>query len=172
MEPKRKALFLDRDGTLNVERNYLYRTEDFELMPGICDAMREARDCGFDIVVITNQSGIARGYYTEEDYQRLEAHMKAVLLQEGISLLDVLHCPLLEGPDRKPEPGMFLRACQRWGIDMAHSISLGDKERDIEAALRAGVGCNVLLSAEAAATRATHVIGNAHEMVSLIRQYA
>ncbi len=172
METKRKVLFLDRDGTLNIERNYLYRTEDFELMPGICEVMREARHCGFDIVVITNQSGIARGYYTEQDYERLEAHMKAVLLQEGITLLDVLHCPLLEGPDRKPEPGMFLRACQRWNIDMERSMSLGDKERDVEAALRAGVRCNVLLSTEGAPTRATHVIADTREMLPLIRQHA
>ncbi len=172
METKRKVLFLDRDGTLNVERHYLYRTEDFELMPGICEVMREASARGFELVVITNQSGIARGYYTEQDYERLEEHMKAVLRQEGITLLDVLHCPLLEGPDRKPEPGMFLRACERWNIDMARSMSLGDKERDVEAGLRAGVGCNVLLSTEGAPTRATHVIAEPRDMIALIRQYA
>ena len=96
--------------------------------------------------MVTNQSGIARGYYTEADYEALTAHMVGEFAARGIRIADVLHCPELSGPNRKPEPGLFLLAAERHALDMAASISLGDKPRDVEAAERAGCGRNFLLS--------------------------
>lgn len=145
---ERRVLFLDRDGTINIDKAYLYRPQDFEWVPGILELCRAALQKGYDLVVVTNQSGIARGYYTEADYEHITAYMKEQLAAEGITLLDVLHCPLLEGPDRKPNPGLFLKARDRWGIDMAGSLSLGDKPRDAEAGERAGVGRNYVLTAD------------------------
>ena len=140
----RKALFLDRDGTINTDHGYVYRQEDFEFIPGIFELCARARELGYLIIIITNQSGIARGYYTEADYEKLTAYMLAQFAERGIEITDVLHCPALTGPDRKPEPGLFLRAAARHGIDMAASVSVGDKPRDVEAATRAGCGRNFL----------------------------
>lgn len=146
---ERRALFLDRDGTINIDRHYVHRIEDFEWVPGIVELCRAAQKKGLDIVVITNQSGIERGYFTEADYERLTAHMRAAFAAEGVTLLDVLYCPYLNHPDRKPAPGLFLQAQAKWGIDMAASYSLGDKPRDVQAGKAAGVGHNFLLDAAA-----------------------
>lgn len=147
---ERRALFLDRDGTVNIDRHYVHRIEDFEWVPGIVDLCRAAQEKGFSIIIITNQSGIERGYFTEADYERLTAHMRAAFAAEGVELLDVLHCPYLEHPDRKPNPGLFLKAEAKWGINMAASVSLGDKPRDVAAGVAAGVGRNYLLDTAAA----------------------
>ena len=144
-----KALFLDRDGTVNVEKNYLWRPEEFELLPGILDLVRAARERGYAVVVCTNQSGIARGYYTEADYHRLTEHMLGIFEAAGCPLQGVYHCPELSGPRRKPAPGMFLQAAEELGLDMPASLSLGDKVRDAEAGHAAGVGRNYLLGTEA-----------------------
>lgn len=149
MASKRKALFLDRDGTVNIEKDYLYRIEDFEWVPGILDLCRAAVARGYALIIVTNQSGIARGYYTEADYAKLTAWLRQAFAEAGAPLTDVLHCPLLESPDRKPAPGLFLRARDTWDIDMAGSLSLGDKPRDVQAGLNAGVGRNYLLDAAA-----------------------
>lgn len=142
----RPALFLDRDGTINAEVNYLYKPEEFELIPGILELAHAAKQAGYCLVVCTNQSGIARGYYSEEDYQALTRHMQGIFATAGCPLDAVYHCPELSGPWRKPEPGMFLQAAQDLSLDMAASLSLGDKERDAQAARAAGVPRNYLLS--------------------------
>lgn len=139
-----KALFLDRDGTINADHGYVYRVEDFEFLPGIFELCSRAQALGYLIIVITNQSGIARGYYKEEDFSRLTAHMVSEFAQRGIHITDVLHCPELSGPNRKPEPGLFLEAQRKHGLDMAASVSVGDNPRDAEAAQRAGCGRNFL----------------------------
>ncbi|MBP3686938.1 MAG: HAD family hydrolase [Alphaproteobacteria bacterium] len=139
MTIKTKALFLDRDGTINVEKHYLYQIKDFEFMDGILELCQKAHQKGYLIIVITNQSGIARGYYTVKDYEILTAFMIDEFKKHGIPITDVFYCPDLDGPDRKPNPGMFLKAKEKYNIDMAHSIALGDKERDREAAAAAGV---------------------------------
>ena len=141
-----KALFLDRDGTINVDHGYVCRAKDFEFIPGIFELCSRAQQLGYLIIIITNQSGIARGYYTEQDYARLTQYMLAQFAARGIRITAVLHCPELSGPNRKPEPGLFLTAQQQYGLDMAASISVGDKPRDLEAAQRAGCGKNFLFS--------------------------
>lgn len=139
-----KALFLDRDGTINTDYGYVYKEEDFEFIDGVFELCRQAQERGYLLIIITNQSGIARGYYTEEDYARLTDHMLREFSKRGIRITDVLHCPELEGENRKPAPGLFLLAQKKHDIDMAASISVGDKPRDVEAGQRAGCGKNFL----------------------------
>ena len=140
----RKALFLDRDGVINVEKDYLYKIEDFEFIDGIFELCRHYKELEYLIFVVTNQSGIARGFYTEQDFDKLSNWMCKEFLKHNIKIEKVYHCP--HHPDfstqcscRKPKPGMLLNAKDEFGIDMSNSIIVGDKERDIEAGLNAGL---------------------------------
>ena len=165
-----KALFLDRDGVVNVEKNYLHKIEDFELMEGILEVCRVYQDQGYLIIIVTNQSGISRGYYTEEDFAHLSRWMVEHFQEFGIKISHIYHCPHHESIDgicecRKPEPGMFLEAQKEYDLDMAASVMIGDNERDIEAALRAGVGMNILLSSEADHSKANTIIHSLRELL-------
>ena len=143
-----KALFLDRDGTINVDYGYVYEPERFVFIDGVFDFCRLAQDKGYLIIVITNQSGIARGFFTEADFAAITRHMVDGLHAAGVTIADVFHCPSLDGPDRKPEPGLFLKAKEKHDIDMAASMNIGDSERDLEAGRRAGVGRNMLFAGD------------------------
>ena len=135
-----KAVFLDRDGTINADKNYLYRIEDFEFLPGAVDAMKMLQDSGFLLIIITNQSGIARGFFTEEDYFTLTEWMLERLKESGVNIAGVYYCPHL--PDakiesyrkicscRKPDTGLFEKAARDFDIDMSASFAVGDKLRD------------------------------------------
>lgn len=148
--PAARAAFLDRDGVINREKNYLHRVAEFEFLPGAVAAMRRLQDAGYLLVVITNQSGLARGLFTEADYGAVTDHMRAQLALAGIALAGVYHCPHL--PDakvaafradcdcRKPRPGMLQRAAVDLGIDPGLSILFGDKGSDVAAGRAAGVG--------------------------------
>lgn len=141
-----RALFLDRDGIINVDKGFVHEAEEFEWMPGIFDLAACAQDAGAKLIVVTNQSGIVRGYYTEETFQKLTDWMALRFDAEGVPLTQVYHCPFLKGPDgmdhplRKPNPGMFLAARDDHDIAMSQSIMLGDKWADMDAAIAAGVG--------------------------------
>ena len=136
-----KAVFLDRDGTINVEKNYLYKIEDFEFIPGAVEAMKIMRDQGYLIVIVTNQSGIARGYYAEKDVEKLDVWLTGVLREKGIDVAGIYYCPHL--PDavvekyrcecdcRKPGTGLFHKAADELDIDLSKSIVIGDRDRDI-----------------------------------------
>lgn len=143
-----KALFLDRDGTINVDYGYVYQPEKFELIDGITELCLRAQEKGYLIIVITNQSGIARGYYTDDDFQKINQYMIEIFNRYGVKITDVFYCPELSGNDRKPNCGMFIKARDKYGIDMAQSVSVGDKERDIEAAQKAGCGKNFLFTGD------------------------
>ena len=139
-----KALFLDRDGVINIEKNYLYKVDEFEFIDGVFELCKHYQDLGYLIIIVTNQSGIARGYYTEDDFSILSSWMIDEFKKHGIEIANVYHCP--HHPDisgkcscRKPEPGMILDAAKKFDIDLEQSILVGDKERDIEAALNAGI---------------------------------
>lgn len=135
-----KAIFLDRDGTINVEKHYLYKIDDFEFLPGVVDALKVLQEAGYLLIIITNQSGIGRGYYTEEDFQILNDWMVSTLKNQGIVISDVYFCPHL--PDaqvekyrkeckcRKPKLGMYEQAIIDHNIDLEHSYAIGDKIRD------------------------------------------
>lgn len=150
-----KALFLDRDGVINVDKKYVGRIEDFEFLPGVFELCRTAQHVGMIPVIATNQAGIGRGYYTEHDFQRLTEWMLAEFRARGVGIGRVYHCPFhategigeyrRESPDRKPNPGMILRARDDLGLDLSQSVLVGDKDSDIDAGRAAGVGYNVRL---------------------------
>jgi len=146
MQPK--AIFLDRDGVINKEKNYLYKKEDFEFIDGVFDACKYFQKLGYQLIVITNQSGIARGYYQEEDFQKLTQWMLRKFTNQGLRILDVFFCP--HGPEstcncRKPKPGMLLEARGKYNIDMKNSWMIGDKEADVQAANAAGIENTILV---------------------------
>lgn len=140
----KKALFLDRDGVINVEKDYIYKIEDFEFIDGIFELIKHYKSLDYYVFVVTNQSGIARKYYNEDDFNSLTLWMNKEFLKQGIKIDDVYFCP--HHPDingecscRKPHPGMLLNAVKNYNIDLSNSIMIGDKERDIDAGLNAGL---------------------------------
>ena len=143
-----KTIFIDRDGVINKEINYLYKIDDFEFIDGIIDACLYLQSLSYKIIIITNQSGISRGYYTLNDYQKVTQWMLDQFKYKSINILDIFHCP--HGPDstcdcRKPKPGMFLKAKTKHNIDMEKSWMIGDKEIDTIAANSAGIDNTILV---------------------------
>jgi D-glycero-D-manno-heptose 1,7-bisphosphate phosphatase len=143
-----KAIFLDRDGVINEDDGFVYKQEDFRFKEGIFDFCRAAQWKGYLMVICTNQSGVARGYYTERDIQALNEWMLNEFCKQGINICKVYYCPYhpdgigeyrRESYDRKPNPGMLLKAQAEFDIDMAISIVIGDKPSDIEAGINAEV---------------------------------
>jgi D-glycero-D-manno-heptose 1,7-bisphosphate phosphatase len=146
----RPAAFLDRDGVINEELNYVHRVEDFHFLPGVLATCRKFVEAGYLLVVITNQAGIARGYYDVPAFEILTQWMKARFAEAGAPLAGVYFCP--HHPEgrierlsipcdcRKPAPGMILQAQRDLGLDLARSFLVGDKVSDIEAGRAAGVG--------------------------------
>ena len=166
-----KALFLDRDGVINVEKDYLYRVEDFEFIDGIFDLISYYQKLDYKIFVVTNQSGIARGYYSENDFKHLTEWMISEFLKYDIKIEQVYFCP--HHPDisgecscRKPKPGMILEAAKIYNIDLEHSIMIGDKERDIEAGLNARIKETYLFDASSTVTnsKATKIVSKLEEI--------
>jgi len=142
----KRAVFLDRDGTLNVEKNYLYRFEDWEWIPGAIDAIRRFNHAGFLVIVVTNQAGIARGMYGDSEVHKLHRQVDSVLAALDARIDAYYYCP--HHPEygdnlvcdcRKPAPGMILRAQKDWDIDLSRSYIVGDKRADVDAGLTAGV---------------------------------
>ena len=147
---KNKALFLDRDGTLNAEKNYVYKIQDFEFLPGILDLLQHFQQKGFLLIVVTNQSGIARGFYTEKDFLLLTNWMIAELKKQKVNIAKVYFCP--HHPDfsgdcncRKPKPGLILEAIKEFNLNPRESILVGDKDTDILAGINAGIGKNLYI---------------------------
>ena len=143
-----KTIFLDRDGVINKEVGYLHKIEDFEFIDGVFEACKYFQSVGYKIIVITNQSGITRGYYGEQEFHAVNNWMLEQFKDNGIEILDVFFCP--HGPEdncdcRKPKPGMFIQANNKYGIDMNKSWMIGDKEADITAANAAGIQNTILV---------------------------
>lgn len=144
-----RVVFLDRDGTINQEVNYLHRPEDLEILPGVVEAVKMLREAGFRIVVVTNQAGVARGYYTCQDVEKLHEYLNEVLEKDGAGIDHFFYCPhhpvhgvgeyKRECSCRKPGIGMFQMAEQYYQIDKEHSYMIGDKLLDVEAGRNYGV---------------------------------
>jgi D-glycero-D-manno-heptose 1,7-bisphosphate phosphatase len=143
-----KTIFLDRDGVINKEINYLHKIEDFEFIDGVFETCRYLISLDYQIIVITNQSGISRGYYTEKNFQIITEWMIAEFQKNDIIILDIFHCPHLPNSNcncRKPKPGMLLDAKYKHNIDMQNSWLIGDKEIDIIAANSSGITNTILV---------------------------
>ena len=145
---KTKALFLDRDGIINVDHGYVYKIEDFEFTEGIFDLVKLFSDAGYLIFVVTNQSGIGRGYYSEEDFSTLTKWMIEKFNNKKITIEAVYHCP--HAPEekchcRKPETGMIEEALEHYNIDLKHSWMIGDKQSDVDLSLNAGIANSIYI---------------------------
>jgi len=143
-----KTIFLDRDGVINHEVGYLHKIEDFKFIEGVFDSCLYFQSLGYQIIIVTNQSGIDRGYYDEGDFHIVNNWMLEQFNNKDIEILDVFYCP--HGPEsncdcRKPKPGMFNQARDKHNIDMGDSWMIGDKEADITAANAAGIENTVLV---------------------------
>jgi D-glycero-D-manno-heptose 1,7-bisphosphate phosphatase len=151
----RKALFLDRDGVINVDRDFVSRIDDFEWRGGIFEFVAAARAADFLPIVITNQSGIGRGFYSEDDFARLTDWMCAQFRSRDAAIERVYYCPFhpdavheryrADHPWRKPKPGMIFAARDEFSLDLDASALVGDRWTDIEAGVAAGVGTNVMI---------------------------
>jgi len=149
------AIFLDRDGTINIDHGYVSEIDRFEFIDGVIDAMRELKAMGFALVLVTNQSGIARGKFTEAQFEQLTEWMDWSLADRGVDFDGIYYCPhhpeaaveeFRQNCDcRKPQPGMLLSARDFLHIDMDASYMVGDKLEDMQAGAAAGVGTKVLV---------------------------
>jgi D-glycero-D-manno-heptose 1,7-bisphosphate phosphatase len=179
-----RALFLDRDGVINHDPGYTSSAENFRFIEGIFDLCRVAKRLGYLLIVVTNQAGIGRGYYSEQDFLTLTEWMRERFEAEGAPITDVFHCPYhpengvghykSDSFDRKPNPGMLLRAAEKHRLDIGNSIMIGDKDSDMQAASKAGVGvrCHYLAGddAEIVSDVATHKIHSLREGASLLSE--
>lgn len=144
-----KVAFLDRDGVINKEKNYLYRIEDFEYVGNVIEGLRNLVSLGYHLIIITNQSGVARGFYPLTAVESLHCWIKRDLKRYGVDILDIFFCPhhpeglisryAIECDCRKPHPGMLTRAKMKYDIDMKNSLLIGDKLSDINAGKNAGI---------------------------------
>ncbi|OCH15787.1 D-glycero-beta-D-manno-heptose 1,7-bisphosphate 7-phosphatase [Aliivibrio sp. 1S128] len=149
------AVFLDRDGVINVDRGYVHKRDDFEYIDGVFNAVKKCKDMGYLLVLVTNQSGIARGIFTEEQFETLTEWMDWNFAENDIDFDGIYYCPhhpeatveryKEECDCRKPNPGMFMSAQTFLDIDMENSVMIGDKKEDMMAAQAAGVGTRILV---------------------------
>ncbi|MGB9856897.1 MAG: D-glycero-alpha-D-manno-heptose-1,7-bisphosphate 7-phosphatase [Dictyoglomaceae bacterium] len=135
-------MFLDRDGTINEDKGYTYRIEDLVILPKVVEGLRLLQK-KFLLIVVTNQSGVERGYYTEKDVENFNNYLYLTLAKEGVYIDDFYYCPYIEGDCRKPNIGMLLQAQKDWNIDLSKSFLIGDKESDVLAGKKAG--CKTIL---------------------------
>jgi D-glycero-D-manno-heptose 1,7-bisphosphate phosphatase len=171
-----KTIFLDRDGVINKEVNYLSRINDFEFIDGVFEACKHFQNLGYAIIIITNQSGIGRGYYSENDYQILTKWMLSKFNKQNIEILDIFYCP--HSPNnqcdcRKPKSRMFEIAKNKYMIDMKKSWSIGDKETDIEASNLSGILNTILVRSghkiQASNSKAKYFLDSIHESIKIIK---
>ena len=167
-----KAVFLDRDGVINIDKAYVSKIEDFEFCEGLFAALRVFQKLGYLLIIVTNQSGIGRGYYTEKDFETLSTWMKKKLLIENIKIDALYHCP--HAPEencecRKPKSGMFKQALKNFNIDMTNSWMIGDKKSDIEAAQGAGI-LNTIFLGNAQNSEAKYCVNFLLDTINLIKK--
>jgi D-glycero-D-manno-heptose 1,7-bisphosphate phosphatase len=149
-----RALFLDRDGVINIDHGYVHRKDQVDFVEGIFDVCRHACSLDYYIIVVTNQAGIGRGYYSQLDFEELMIWMKDIFAEQGCPMTDIYWCPYHPTAGvghyrrdsfwRKPKPGMILAAANRYSLELKKCVLIGDKISDLEAGKTAGVGHNIL----------------------------
>ncbi len=142
------AIFLDRDGVLIEERNYLHRVEDVAFLPGVAPALKRLADAGFKLFIVSNQSGVGRGYFTLADVERVNEHLRRELARAGVRLEKIYIAPEAPGQpsrSRKPSPQFLFDARDEFGVDLAQSFMIGDKLIDLECGWNAGVQASILV---------------------------
>lgn len=171
----RKALFLDRDGVINFDFNYVYIVGENDFLPGIFDLAKEAVKKGYVLFVVTNQAGIGRGLYTEDDFFKVTKYIEGKFKDNGTNITKTYYCPnhpehgigkyKIDCDDRKPKPGMILKAAKEFNIDLANSLIIGDRESDIEAGINAGLKTKILFQPKTPeiVTKADVIIDNLME---------
>ena len=171
-----KTIFLDRDGVINKEVNYLHRIEDFEFISGVFEACAHFIELGYKIIIVTNQSGIQRGYFKENDYENLSNWMIKQFNKQGIDILDSFHCP--HSPEsnctcRKPQPVMLIKAKNKHNINMKSSWLIGDKEDDITSGASSGVLNTILVKSghkiNESASKAKFILNSIHDSIKIIK---
>jgi len=172
----KKVIFLDRDGVINEEVSYLHKIDNFKFINGVFKSLKYLKDLGYEFIVITNQSGIGRGLYKEEDYILVDKWMKKEFEKNGVKILYSIHCP--HTPEqkcdcRKPKPGMFINCFKLFQISKENSWMVGDSERDIEAAILAGITNNILVRSghpvSESTTKASIVIDSIKDISKIIK---
>jgi D-glycero-D-manno-heptose 1,7-bisphosphate phosphatase len=136
-----RAIFLDRDNTLIQDKGYIHRPEDVVLLPGVAQGLALLKKSGYLLIVVSNQSGIGRGYYTERDFHAVNARLQELLAHHGVKIDDFFFCPHTPEDNcrcRKPQTGMLERAVSRWNVALSQSFVVGDKDTDVLLALNAG----------------------------------
>ncbi|WP_337432089.1 HAD family hydrolase [Bilophila sp.] len=171
-----KALFLDRDGIINVDFGYVHKKEHIVFVENIFPLVRAANQKGYLVIIITNQAGIGRGYYTEEDFFALMHWMQEQFQKHGAVVHDVFYCPFhpVHGIGRyrrdsflrKPHPGMIMQAAEKYEIDLAASVLVGDSLTDIQAGMAGGVGKLFLLAQDGGETPQAQTISGLSEVIS------
>ena len=177
MKESKPALFLDRDGVVNRDHGYVFKIENFEFFPEIFEICLLAISSGMPIVIVTNPSGIGRGYFSESEFQDLTQWMIFQFESQGITINEVIHAP--ENPEapqnahpgrRKPSPAMFLEASVKLELNLENSIMIGDKESDMISAQKAGIGYRVLIGKPEGSTVASDVVEDHQVCVEIVRE--
>jgi len=143
-----KAVFLDRDGTIIKDEGYLRDPDSVCFLQGAIEALKDLMTAGYMLVLVSNQSGVGRGYFSEDSVMKVHERIKEILAREGVVLDGIYYCP--HAPEeacecRKPSPGMILRAAKELKIDLSKSVMIGDKQSDLDAGSAAGCGCSLIL---------------------------
>lgn len=148
-EELNKAVFLDRDGVINFDYGYIGTIDRFKIIPGVVESLKIFQLHKYLIIIITNQSGIGRRYFSITDYEKVNKHMKKIFSDNKVYITDVFHCPHVPEDNcfcRKPKPGMLIDAIKRYKIDVNKSILFGDHVRDILAGINAGIKENIMIN--------------------------
>lgn len=167
-----KAVFLDRDGVINVDKHFVYKIPDFELKQGIVKLLRYLTAQGYKLIVITNQSGIGRGYFTETDFLNLTSHMISTFKEYGVTFDEVYYCsctPEVGCKCRKPSPYMINKGVEKYQIDITRSWLIGDKESDILAANNAGIYNTIKVLGTEHRGSEKYTVKELHEIKELIK---
>jgi D-glycero-D-manno-heptose 1,7-bisphosphate phosphatase len=170
-----KTIFLDRDGVINKEKNYLNKIADFEFIDGVFAACQHLSKLNYEIIIITNQSGISRGYYTKSDFRKINDWMIKQFKYNNISILDTFYCPHSPKDNcqcRKPKPGLLLKAQKKYSIDMKKSWFIGDKEDDITSANNSGIFNTILVRSghkiDESKSKSKYFLESIHDSIQVI----